>query len=248
MTRSTAAIVVFLLFQASSVAASPIVFDFTLGPDDSIEDYGVNHVFDDETGTKSLTATAIGQLSNDDGAQTISLRNLNDGLGVHSGLFQITGVSNTSNQVPHKSIVFSFEDAVQMLNLQIEQRALSFDEFFHAIYGSNDDGILQCGGLACISEVSELLLTGSTTDTGSLTLALPDHGLYRHFVATVPVFSDGSGNYLVRGMNVAAQTDAPPVAVPSPGTGGLLAGGLALLGVAARLRRRTGRSESVPHD
>lgn len=247
MIRSTAAIVVFLLFQASSAAASPIVFDFTLGPDDSIEDYGLNHVFDDETGTTSLIATAIGQFSNDGEPPNISLRNLNDGLGVHSGLFQVTGVSNTSNQVPHKSIVFSFEDAVQLLSLQIEQRDLFVDEFFHAIYGSNDDQILRCGGLACISEVGELILAGSTKDTGGLTLALSGDRQYRHFVATVPLFSDGRGNYLVRGMNVAAQTDAPPVAVPSPGTGGLLAGGLALLGVAARLRRRTGRSESVPH-
>ncbi|MGY6634433.1 MAG: hypothetical protein ACXIU8_11920 [Alkalilacustris sp.] len=231
------------LIHVGPAGAASFVFDFTvdLGSPDLSDPARLSEDFDDVTGDMTLTATAAAIGFDDTVAQLpdIQLRNFPDGLGVNSGFFQLTGVSNTTTTQATKSLIFSFLEPVRLLSMEIDQRSLNFaDDYFHLLYGSNDDGILACGGAPCFGALGTTLLAGSTTDTGPVTLLPDGDGYFRHLVASVPLRTEGAGLYLVRGLTVATRADAPPGVIPLPAAGGLLAGGLALFWAAAGWRRR----------
>ena len=233
------------LIHAGSAGAASLVFDFTVEPGDP--DLGdpprLSSDFDDVTGTTTLTATAaaIGFDGSVAGLPAIQLRNFPNGLGVNSGFFQLTGVSNTTQTQATKSLIFSFADPVRLLSMEIEQASLvNTESYFHLLYGSNDAGILACGGAPCFADLGTTVLAGSTTLTGPLTLLPEGDGYFRHFVASVPLRTVGTGQYLVRGLTVATRPDDLAGVIPLPAAGGLLPGGLALLWAAAAWRRRRG--------
>jgi hypothetical protein len=163
------------------------------------------------------------------------------GLGVNCGVGNGCGagiIGEIDNIGDHEGLVFDIGQPFKPQSTIVGQLGVTI--FFpipedYEIWGTNDSSVLNCttGGVACLTNPSTLLASGSSATQAAVNVDLSGSGYYRYMIATPPPNTSQTPNLTGDSFKVSRIV----AAIPEPATMGVLGLGLIALGFATRRRR-----------